>query len=34
LLWVGILDIPLNIASNGLYSVLDTIARLPFKLLG
>ena len=34
LLWVGVLDIPLDILSGGLYNALDTIARLPFKLLG
>ncbi len=34
LLWIGILDIPLNFVSNALYGVLDNIARLPFKLLG
>ena len=31
LLWVGVLDIPLDILSGGLYNALDTIARLPFK---
>ena len=34
LLLVGVLDIPLDILSGGLYNALDTIARLPFKLLG
>ncbi len=34
LLWIGILDIPLDLLSGGLYNALDTIARLPFKLLG
>jgi Zn-dependent protease len=34
LLWVGVLDIPLDLLSGGLYNALDTIARLPFKLLG
>lgn len=33
LLWIGVLDIPLNILSGAVMSFLESIAGLPFKLI-